>query len=125
MVPLERVLTKRSVPTEPVFVPRKPRPRPPEPPKPREPRKFRVVDVMSRQVLADGAHARETVEVLKRFRSVVDVEVFVWQPEREGWRLLTLAERDAVWKLRDRVPGVLRSGSGAQGVMGSRAPVAL
>ena len=101
VVPLERVLKKPSPAAEPVFVPRQPRPAPPTLPEPRQPRKFRVVDVMTRQVLADGASAREAIDVLKGLRSVVDVTISVWQPESERWRMLTFAECGEMWKLRD------------------------
>jgi hypothetical protein len=102
MVPLERVLRQPSPSAEPLFVPKPRQPPPPEEPKPREPRTFKVVDLMSRQVLADGASTRETIDVLKGVRSVVDVNVYVWQPEHERWRLLTFSESAEMWKLRDR-----------------------
>jgi hypothetical protein len=102
MVPLERVLKKPSASAEPLYVPRKPTPPPPKEPEPREPRRFKVVDVMTRQVLADGASTRETIDVLKGIRSVVDVNVYVWQPESERWRMLTFGESGEMWKLRDR-----------------------
>jgi hypothetical protein len=105
MVPLERVLKKPAPSAEPLFVPRKPHQTPPEVPQPREPRKFRVVDVMTRQIVADGARARETIDVLKRFRSLVDVAVYVWQPDGERWRMLTFAECGELWKLRDGATG--------------------
>lgn len=97
MVPLERV-TKRTDP-KPLVVP--PRPRPPKPPEPeaRAPRRFRIVDLMTRQKLADGVRAREAVDTLKGVRSIVDITVYVWQPERERWRPLTLSERRAMWDL--------------------------
>ena len=98
MVPLERV-TKRSSPSEPLKVPRKPRPRPQEAPAPRSPRKFRVVDVMTRQTVADDAGAREAIEALRGARSIVDVDVYVWQEERNRWRMLTFPERHAMWEL--------------------------
>jgi hypothetical protein len=98
MVPLERV-TKRSPAPEPVFVPRNPREREPEAPQPRAPRRFRVVDLMTRQSLADDVHAAEAIEALKDVRSVVDVNVFVWQEERERWRLLTFAEKRTLFDL--------------------------
>ncbi len=104
MVPLARVLKRPTAEAEPVFVPRKPRPRLPEAPKPREPRRFRVVDVMTREVLADEASARETVDTLAGFRSIVDLNVYVWQPERERWRMLTLSESSELWQLRDARP---------------------
>jgi hypothetical protein len=99
MVPLESV-QKRSSPVEPVFVPRQPAPAPkPEPAAPRPRRKFKLVDVMTRQTLLEGAGAREAVDVLKGIRSIVDVNVYVWQSERERWRLLTLAEQRSLWDL--------------------------
>jgi hypothetical protein len=98
VVPLERV-TKRSAAPEPVSVPRKPRPRPSQAPKPREPRRFRVVDVMTNQALADDVNAREAVDALKAVRSIIDVNVYVWQEERDRWRLLTFPERHAMWEL--------------------------
>lgn len=104
MVPLERVLRKPSASAGPVLVPRKPHQPPPEASKPREPRKFRVVDVMTRQVVADGATARAAIDVLAGFRSIVDVNVYVWRPERDRWRRLTFAECGEMWKLRDQRP---------------------
>jgi hypothetical protein len=100
MVPLERVLSKPSPAAEPVFVPRKRPPTAPEPSEPpAEPHEFRVVDVMTRQELVDGASVRDTVEALGGVRSVVDVIMYVWQPERQRWRMLTLEERRALWAL--------------------------
>jgi hypothetical protein len=98
MVPLERVTERASVP-EPVVVPRKPQPRPEKAPEPKPPRRFRVVDLMSREALVDGAGARETVDALKAVRSIVDVNVYVWQDERDRWRMLTFPERQAMWEL--------------------------
>ena len=48
---------------------------------------------MTRQTLADDASVRDAIEALHDVRSVVDVEIFVWQAERERWRKLTLPER--------------------------------
>jgi hypothetical protein len=95
MVPLERA-TKRSAP-EPLSVPRKPKPREPKPPELRAPRRFRVVDVMTRQSLIDDASAAETVAALRGVRSIVDVNVYVWQEERERWRVLTFPEQRALF----------------------------
>ena len=101
MVPLERVLTKPSASAAPLYVPPKPPERPPEAPKPRQPRKFRVVDVMTREVLADEASAREAIAALAGLRSIVDVNLYLWQPERERWRMLTFEESSEMWKLRE------------------------
>jgi hypothetical protein len=104
MVPLERVLKKPAASAEPLFVPRTPRPRQPEVPKPRAPRRFRVVDVMTRQVLVDGAPAREAIDALAGFRSIVDFSVYVWNPDSGRWRMLTLVECRELWKLRNETP---------------------
>lgn len=99
VLPLEKVLKKPSAPAE-RFVVRKPAPKPSEPPRPREPRRFRVTDVMTRQVLAEDAATRATVEALREVHSVVDVRVEVWDPERERWRLLTHGEQKRLWDAR-------------------------
>jgi hypothetical protein len=106
MVPLETVLEKPAPPAEPepFRVPPKPRPRPPREPEPRAPRRFRVIDVTTREVLADEASGRETLEALGRVRSNVDVNVFVWAEKAQTWRLVSLAEQRALWARR-RPPG--------------------
>ena len=55
MVPLERVLKKPGSEEVAVRVLPQPRPPAPKPPEPRQPRQFKVVDVMTREVLAEGA----------------------------------------------------------------------
>lgn len=102
MVPLERVLRQPSRSAEPLYVPPKRTVPAPKEPKPREPRTFRIVDVMTREVVADGAGAREAIDALKGFRSLIDFDVYVWQPEADRWRMLTFAEAGEMWKLRDR-----------------------
>jgi hypothetical protein len=101
MVPLERT-TRRPTAAEPVFVPREAPPRSEPEPGPRMPRKFKVVDVMTRETLVDAGSARDAVEVLKEARSLVDVDVYVWQPVHERWRMLTSPERHAMWELAGR-----------------------
>jgi hypothetical protein len=100
VVPLEQA-SERASPVEPVLVPRAPaRTEPaPEAPVPRIPRRFRIVDVLTRQTLVEDASAREAVEALKRVRSIVDADVYVWQEERERWRLLSLGEQQALWEI--------------------------
>jgi hypothetical protein len=102
VVPLDKVVRKPSEPTEQPYVPRKPRPRAAAAPAPAPPRRFKVVDVMTRQALVEDASTRATVDVLKNVRSVVDVNLYVWDPEREDWRLLTLDEKRTLWGFRDR-----------------------
>jgi hypothetical protein len=100
VVPLEKALKRPAPSDEPFFVPPKPRPRPEPAPEPRRPRTFRVVDVMTQEVLAEGAGLRATLGVLDGVRSVVDVRIFVWEPEPGRWRLLTLGEQQALWARR-------------------------
>jgi hypothetical protein len=102
VVPLEKVLERPAPSAEPFFVPPKPAPRAPEQPAPRAPRRFKVVDVLTHEVLAEDADPRATLYLLRRVRSSVDVEVFVWEPDDERWRLLTLGEQRALWELRER-----------------------
>jgi hypothetical protein len=102
VVPLEKVVRKPAPAPEPLSVPRKPRPRPAPEPEPRRPPEFKVVDLMSREALVEGAGTRETVAALRDVRSIVDVNVFARRGEDEDWRLLTLGEQRALWKLRDR-----------------------
>ena len=65
------------------------------------PRRFKVVDVMTRETLAEDVDARATVDVLGEARSSVDVLVYVWNPHRRRWRLLGLDEKRALWDFRD------------------------
>jgi hypothetical protein len=104
MVPLERVTTG-STTAERILVPRKQlrrRRREAEQPKPRPPRKFKIVDVITRRALAEGATTREAAATLKNVRSMVDVNVYVWQEDDQRWRLVTLAEQRALWDLARR-----------------------
>jgi hypothetical protein len=104
MVPLEKVLRRPEDRRDdgPTFEPPKRRRREPEPAAPRPPARFRVVDVLSRQTLAEDAGARATVDALKGVRSVVDVTISRWDHEAERWRPLTRGQQRALWKLRDR-----------------------
>ncbi len=100
MVPLEKVLQDPRSARAPVLAPE--RQKRVKPPPPRAPWRFKVVDVMTRQTVAEGVDARTTVEVLRSFRSVVDVSVYAWDQAATNWRPLTLAERRTVWSFRDR-----------------------
>lgn len=104
VVPLETVLRKPSGHSEPIYVPPPRRPKAPSPPEPRRPREFKVVDILSRQVLAEHATARAAVEVLNGVRSIVDVNVYVWEPRTAKWRLLTFDEQRLLWNYRDAAP---------------------
>jgi hypothetical protein len=61
---------------------------------------FKVVDVMSARVLAEGITARMTVDLLAELRSVLDVRIYVWMQRAERWRLLSLQEQKALWGFR-------------------------
>jgi hypothetical protein len=100
MVPLESVLEKPKPSSAPLFVPPKPTPCAPKPPEPRVPRRFKIVDVVSQEVLAEGVSAREALAVLEDVRSNVDVRVYVRQPKADRWRLLTLDEQRLLWDRR-------------------------
>jgi hypothetical protein len=95
VVPLESTLEKpRSRPLKvPKATPRKPEPEP----APRTPRRFKVVDLVSSETLAEGADMRATLDVLSEVRSTVDVRIFVWDDEADKWHLLTLPEQRALW----------------------------
>ena len=99
MVPLEKVLREPGAGQEPAVVSRKPRKPALREPEPRAPRKFKVVDVMTGEVLAEDVDARGALDVLAGTRSVVDVRVSVWQPRAKRWRLLSLAEQTALLSL--------------------------
>jgi hypothetical protein len=99
MVPLESI-TKRAPSAERLVVARKPLRRgAPREPEPKAARRFKIVNLMTRQVLAEGAGSREAVDELKQIPSVVDVNVYVWQQERARWRLLSWGEQRMMWEL--------------------------
>jgi hypothetical protein len=99
MVPLES-LTRRGSSTAPVFVPREaPAPEETPEPQPQAPRSFKLVDVMTRQTIAENVGAREAIDALAGVRSMIDVNVYVWQEDRHRWRLLSLPEQRAMWEL--------------------------
>jgi hypothetical protein len=107
MVPLEKVLQRKgpAAPKDPpssLRLRRRRRDRvvdEEQAPKPRQPRRFKIVDVMTREVVAEGVGARETLELLGRTRSTVDVRVYAWDPKATDWRPLTIGEQRL---MRDR-----------------------
>jgi hypothetical protein len=107
MVPLDRVLRKPGSDAVQGFSFPELKPPAPADPRPRQPRRFKVVDVETREVLAEDADARTTIGLLEPVRSIVDVNVWVWQPERERWRLLTIDELRALWAYRGRLDDAL------------------
>jgi hypothetical protein len=105
MVPLDRVLRKPGSDAVEGFVLPPLKPPAPAAAEPRAPRRFKVVDVMTREVLAEDADARATIHALEQVRSIVDVTIWVWQPETERWRMLSLEDARALWEYRGRLAG--------------------
>jgi hypothetical protein len=102
MVPLDSVLTKPGSKAVPGFrLPDRKRPEPE--PGTRAPHVFKIVELTTRKVLAEGVDARAAVRALGDVRSIVDVSISVWDPEAERWRMLSFAERRTLWEYRDRV----------------------
>ena len=103
VVPLERVQQQPAPSGEKLYVPPKPRPKPRPEPAPRRPRQFKIIDVVTRETLAEDVDTRSTLRLLRDVRSTVDVHVYVRDPETEAWRLLALKEQRALWDARHRV----------------------
>ncbi len=103
MVPLDRVLRKPGSDAVEGFRLPALKPPAPAPAAPREPRQFKVVDVVTREVLADGTDVRATIKRLEHVRSIVDVTIWVWEPAGERWRMLSLDEARALWEYRGRL----------------------
>ncbi|MGO9487512.1 MAG: hypothetical protein ACLQBB_00610 [Solirubrobacteraceae bacterium] len=103
VVPYEKTLKPARVERELALFEFDRTPRAPLPDAPPEPLRFKVVDVMSSQVLAEGASAGEAVRALEGLRSVLDARIFVWNAERGRWRLLSLEESKALWGFRGRL----------------------
>lgn len=105
MVPLDRVVRKPGSDAVEGFVLPALKPPAPAPAGPHAPRQFKVVDVVTREVLAEGTTARATIQLLEQVRSIVDVTLWVWQPETERWRMLSLEEARTLWDYRGRLTG--------------------
>ena len=103
IVPLDEQEQDRPAPKrepDPVWVHPPTKPRPPKAPEPRAPRRFRVVDVRTREVLAEDASVREALAALRDAHSVVDVAISVRNEKDGSYRLLTRREQQAVWDAR-------------------------
>ena len=103
MVPLDKVLQEPAPGPVPAVASKRRRGRSAEGPEPTPARRFKVVEVLTRRVLAEDVDTRTTLDVLAEVPSVVDVRVYVWQPKARRWRLLTVAEQKAMWDLRGQV----------------------
>ena len=101
MVPLDKVLREpEPLADRPAMVRRGRRPAARPPVETRRPWRFKVVDVMTREVLAEDVDARATVELLGHVRSIVDVMISVWDPRDDEWRLVSQRDRHALWERR-------------------------
>src|SRR5271155_3693117 len=100
VAPLEEALKRPSSEQELALVALERPPRASEPIEPPAPLQFKIVDVRSSRVLAEGVSARATVDLLEDIASVVDIRIYVWMREAERWRLLTFAEQKALWEFR-------------------------
>jgi hypothetical protein len=102
VVPLEKALQKPSSREDLALVTLQAPPRPAEPAVPLAPLSFKIVDVRSSQVLAEGIGAGAAVELLEDVGSVVDIRIYAWARRAKRWRLLTLDEQKALWAFRGR-----------------------
>ena len=100
MVPLEKAHAGGAT-RGPIVVREQEQP-PPKPSAPAGPRRYKVVDVLSRQVLAEDVDLRTAVTALEGARSVVDVNVYVWRDEDGAWFQLSQGDRGRLWALRGR-----------------------
>jgi hypothetical protein len=104
VVPLEKALKKPASEQELALIALQRPPRATEPVEPLGPLEFKIVDVRSSQVLAEGASVSATVDLLEGIGSVVDIRIYVWMRDAKRWRLLTLAEQKTLWGFRGQAP---------------------
>ncbi|HWX95556.1 MAG TPA: hypothetical protein VNZ01_01800 [Solirubrobacteraceae bacterium] len=104
VVPLEQAPERAAAEQELATVTLQRPPRVIDEPEPLGPLTFKVLDIRSSQVLAEGTDTRATVELLQDVGSVVDVRIYVWMQRAGRWRLLTLDEQRALWRFRGRAP---------------------
>jgi hypothetical protein len=103
LVPLEKYLEQPEARPEHIYIrPAEPRPEPDDAPPSRKPPLFKVVDVMTREVLAEDANARQTVDLLEDVRSIVDVNIYARHETAGKWRALNPDEKRLIWGFRGR-----------------------
>jgi hypothetical protein len=102
VVPLEKVLKTpaRKPELNVVELERSPQPRPAVAPDPPRRRAFKILDVMTRETLAEGVDLRTALDRLGDVRSIVDVQLYAWDADRRRWRMLDLDEQRALWDAR-------------------------
>jgi hypothetical protein len=104
VVPFERALAKTVEEQDLATVKLERPPRVTRTREPTDPLTFKVQDIRSARVLAEGIDMRAAVELLRTVGSVIDVRIYVWMQEAARWRLLTLAEHKALWEFREQLP---------------------
>jgi hypothetical protein len=102
VVPLENAPQRSAADRELATVTLERPPRVLEQPEPLGPRTFKVIDVRSSEVLAEGSDTRDTLDLLEHVGSMVDVRIYVWMQRVGRWRLLRLDEQRALWRFRGR-----------------------
>ena len=100
MVPLETVQHQPTAEHERIFADLTTEP--PQPAGPKARPSFKVVDAMTRRVLAEDADTRTTIDVLEGVRRLVDVSLYVRQRETDSWRRLSHGEEKLLWGFRGR-----------------------
>ncbi len=104
MVPLDKVLDRTGPRHGRIVSAIKPEQRPSEEsqPQPARPPRFKIVDAMTRQVLAQDADTLTAVRALQGAERLVDVSIYVRDPETERWRRLSHREEKVLWGFRGR-----------------------
>ena len=54
---------------------------------------------MTRRELLEAGSARDAVEALRSVRSIVDVNLYLWDEERERWLMLPFEEQRTMFDL--------------------------
>ena len=65
-----------------------------------DPLTFKVLDVMTSQVLVEGVDARAVIDLLEDFSSLVDVRIYARPLGARRWRLLGVDEQRVLWGFR-------------------------
>jgi hypothetical protein len=102
IAPLEHAPDKRSRDAELRVVRGRRASAAPKEPEPRRPRAFKIVDVTTGAVRGEDLDTRAALDVLDEVPSVVDVRIYIRDPETDDWVLLTLGEQKALWSYRRR-----------------------
>jgi hypothetical protein len=66
------------------------------------PKRFKVLDVLTQQTLAEDVSAVDAVRALAPLRSPLDAFVFVREADAERWRMLSLDDTRTLFALRKR-----------------------